>query len=238
MEKVIANITPNFAFKFSQKSSSYFASLFYLTLVFAIYFINNSPIDYQQGNAVKIMYIHVPSAWLSLLIYSSIAILSIFSFIYQNPLFTTCSIALAPIGACFALITLVTGSIWGKPMWGTWWVFDARLTSTLVLFLLYLGYISLYMAYDSLIMGSKIAAILAIIGFINVPIVKFSVDIWNSLHQPASILRKEGIAIDPSMLKPLLITFLALIFYSLHLFTTRLNTLLLKRKISRNLQRR
>ena len=170
----------------------------------------SSPIDYQQGDAVRIMYIHVPAAWMSLAIYCMIFILSVSIFIWKNPFLFLIAKNIAPIGALFTLIALITGSIWGKPIWNSWWVWDARLTSVLILFFLYLGYIMINKSFNNDEKGQKISAIIAIVGFINVPIIKFSVDFWNSLHQPASIFRSGGIAIDPSMLKPLL---LMLLFY-------------------------
>lgn len=176
-----------------------------------------SPIDYQQSNAVRIMYIHVPSAWMALIIYSIMAFSNLSGFIWKNPFSYILAKAIAPIGAVFTIITLITGSIWGKPIWGTWWVWDARLTSVLILFFLYLGYIILVYSFDDRNKGEKIAAIISIIGFINIPIIKFSVEFWNSLHQPASIIRLKGIAIDDAMLKPLLLMFFAYISYFIFL---------------------
>ena len=172
-----------------------------------------SPMDYQQFDAVRIMYVHVPCAWLSLIIYSIMAISNISGFIWRNPFSYLIAKAIAPIGAIFTLITLITGSIWGQPIWGTWWVWDARLTSVLILFFLYLGYIILVNSFDDKLKGEKIAAIISIIGFINIPIIKFSVEFWNSLHQPASILRSKGIAIAPEMLTPLMLMFGAFCCY-------------------------
>lgn len=172
-----------------------------------------SPIDYQQGNAVRIMYIHVPAAWMALIIYSIMALSNLSGFIWKNPFSYLLARSIAPIGAMFTLITLITGSIWGKPIWGTWWVWDARLTSVLILFFLYLGYIILANSFDDKTKGEKIAALISIIGFINIPIIKFSVEFWNSLHQPASIIRLKGIAIDSQMLKPLLLMFMFYISY-------------------------
>ncbi len=172
-----------------------------------------SPVDYQQFDAVRIMYIHVPSAWLSLMVYSIMAISNLSGFIWKNPFSYLIAKAIAPIGAMFTLITLITGSLWGQPIWGTWWVWDARLTSVLILFFLYLGYIILVNAFDDIAKGEKIAAIISIIGFINIPIIKFSVEFWNSLHQPASILRSKGVSIAPEMLKPLLLMFSAFMCY-------------------------
>ena len=200
-----------FLFKNFEKNFRFFApfslAAFVLFLFFAIPAIINSPNDYQQSNAVKIMYIHVPAAWMALLIYSLMAVFNISGFIWKNPFFYLIARSIAIIGAVFTFITLVTGSIWGKPIWGAWWVWDARLTSVLVLFFLYLGYLMLLNSFDSREKGEKIAAIIAIVGFVNVPIIKFSVEYWNSLHQSASIMRKGGVAIDPAMLKPLLLMF-------------------------------
>ena len=148
-----------------------------------------SPADYQQGETVRIMYIHVPSAWMAMFAYAFIAVASAVGLIWKHPVAHVCALAAAPIGACFTLICLTTGSLWGKPMWGTWWVWDARLTSVLVLFFLYLGFIALANAFDDAARGEKASAILALIGAVNLPIIKFSVDWWNTLHQPASITR-------------------------------------------------
>ena len=183
-----------------------------------------SPVDYQQGEMVRIMYIHVPSAWMSLMIYSFIAICSFSSLVWRVRLTYILAIAAAPIGMMFSLITLVTGSIWGKPIWGTWWVWDARLTSMLVLFFIYIGYISIVNSGNNILRAEKPACVLAIIGFINIPIVKFSVDIWYSLHQPASIIKLSGPSIHNSMLVPLLIMFASfcILFVLLLLMRTRI----------------
>lgn len=202
--------------------------------ILAIPAILNSPPDYQQGNAVKIMYIHVPAAWMALLIYSLMAIFNISAFIWKNPFFYLISRSIAVIGAVFTFITLVTGSIWGKPIWGTWWVWDARLTSVLILFFLYLGYIILLDAFDNKEKGEKIAAIISIIGFINVPIIKFSVEYWNSLHQSASIMRSKGVAIDGAMLKPLLLMFGLYFCYFVFLSLLKVKSAILIKKNQRN----
>lgn len=194
-----------------------------------------SPIDYQQFDAVRIMYIHVPCAWLSMMIYSVMAISNVSGFIWKNPFSYLIAKSIAPIGATFTLITLITGSIWGKPIWGTWWVWDARLTSVLILFFLYLGYIILVNSFDDISKGEKIAAIISIIGFINIPIIKFSVEFWNSLHQPASIIRSGGVAIAPEMLKPLLLMFAALFSYFIALSLIRIRNEINLNKIRRKL---
>lgn len=202
-----------------------------ITFAFGLYLaLFASPQDYQQGEMVRIMYVHVPAAWMSLGIYIFIALCSLSSIVWKTRLSFFLSISAAPIGATFALITLVTGSLWGKPMWGTWWVWDARLTSMFVLFLLYLSYIAVVNAGDDLFRAEKPAAVIALMGAVNVPIVKFSVDIWNSLHQPASILRSGGIAIHNSMLTPLIIMFLAYVLYFLVILTLRCSNMLAKLK--------
>lgn len=203
---------------------------FLVFLTLAIPAILNSPIDYQQSNAVKIMYVHVPAAWMALLIYTLLAVFNLSGFIWKNPFFYLIARSIAAIGATFAFITLVTGSIWGKPIWGTWWVWDARLTSVLILFFLYLCYIILLDSFDDRSKGERIAAIISIVGFINVPIVKFSVEYWNSLHQPASILRKGGVAIDPLMMKPLLLMFGVYFSYFVFLSLLRVRTEILNKK--------
>jgi len=177
-----------------------------LGLYFALF---NSPADYQQGETVRIMYVHVPAAWMALACYTAIAVSSAAGFIWKHPLADVAAKETAPIGAAFTFLALFTGSLWGKPMWGAWWAWDARLTSVLILFFLYLGYMALWRAIPDKTRAAKLAAILAIVGFVNVPIIKFSVDWWNSLHQPASVLRGDGVAIHASMLTPLFLMFAA-----------------------------
>lgn len=189
---------------------------------FGIYYsIIASPADYQQGEMVRVMYIHVPAAWMALGIYIFIGICSLLSLVWKLRLTFIMALSAAPIGAAFAAITLITGSIWGKPIWGTWWVWDARLTSMLVLFLLYIAYISITKAGDDIFRTEKPASAIALLGVINVPIVKFSVDIWNSLHQPASVLRKSGPSIDNSMLLPLMLMFGAYITFFIAVWIMR-----------------
>lgn len=164
-----------------------------------------SPPDYQQGETVRIMYVHVPAAWMALFVYTMMAVASVVSLIWRHPLADVAARAAAPIGACFTALALVTGMLWGEPMWGTWWVWDARLTSVLVLFFLYLGYMALVRAIDNPAAAARAGAILALVGFVNVPIIKFSVDWWNTLHQPASVMKMGGPSIHPDMLLPLLL---------------------------------
>jgi heme exporter protein C len=192
-----------------------------------------SPADYQQGEYVRIMYVHVPSAWMALSIYSFIAAFGAAGLIWRNPLSHMVAIAAAPIGAAFTFICLVTGAMWGKPIWGTWWVWDARLTSVLILFFFYLGYMALYNSYDDKERAGRFSAILAIVGFINVPIIKFSVDWWNTLHQPASIIRSGGISIDKSMLIPLMLMFAGFASFFITVLIIRIKAEILERKLER-----
>ena len=182
-----------------------------------------APPDYQQGETVRIMFIHVPAAWLALFGYTVIAMAALGTLIWRHPLADVAAKTAAPIGATFTFIALVTGSLWGKPMWGTYWVWDARLTSMLVLFLLYLGLIALWQATEEPGRASRAAAILALVGAINIPIIKFSVDWWNTLHQPASVFRADGPTIDPSLLTPLFVMAAAFtaLFVLLHLIAMR-----------------
>ena len=164
-----------------------------------------SPIDYQQGDAVRIMYVHVPASWMALGVYAGLALTSFFYLIWRHPLADILAEAIAPLGATFTGLSLITGSIWGKPMWGTWWVWDARLTSVLILFFIYLGYLFLRSSIEDPILKGRVSACLAIFGMINLPIIKFSVDWWNTLHQPASVFRAQGSSIHPGMMKPLML---------------------------------
>lgn len=201
-----------------------FATGLYLTFFVA-------PPDYQQGQTVKIMFIHVPSAWLAMMGYSLIAVSSIGSLIWRHPLADVSAKAAAPIGAVFTFLALVTGSLWGKPMWGTFWVWDARLTSVLVLLFLYLGLIALWQSIEDASRAGRAAAILALVGFVNVPIIKFSVDWWNTLHQPASVARMDGPAIHSSILTPLMVMAAAFtcLFFVLHL--KAMTTEILRRRV-------
>jgi heme exporter protein C len=200
------------------------AALTALTIAIGLYlafFV--APPDYQQGETVKIMFIHVPSAWLAMWGYMLIAVAALGTLIWRHPLADVAAKAAAPIGATFTFLALVTGSLWGKPMWGTYWVWDARLTSMLVLFLLYLGLIALWQAIEEPGRAGRAAAILALVGAINIPIIKFSVDWWNTLHQPASVFRVGGSTIDPSLLIPLFVMLggFTLLFATLHLIAMR-----------------
>ncbi|THK38840.1 heme ABC transporter permease [Ensifer sp. MPMI2T] len=179
--------------------------------------------DYQQGETVRIMYVHVPAAWLSMMCYTVMAISALGTLVWRHPLADVSAKAAAPIGACFTFLALVTGSLWGKPMWGAWWVWDARLTSVFVLFLMYLGLIALNRAMDDPARSARVSAVLVLVGFVNIPIIKFSVEWWNTLHQPASVLRLDGPTIDPEFLWPLLTMAVAftLLFFTLHIAAMR-----------------
>ncbi len=201
--------------------------LFAAGLYFALF---ASPADYQQGDSVRIMYVHVPAAWVALGCYTMIAIMSGVSLIWKHPLADVAARSAAPLGVGFTVIVLATGSLWGKPTWGTWWVWDARLTSVLVLLFLYLGHIALTHAFDNPARGAKAAAILALVGFVNIPIIKFSVEWWNTLHQPASLVRAGGPAIDPSMLTPLLLMGIAFTLYFVTMLLVRMRADLAARK--------
>jgi heme exporter protein C len=182
-----------------------------------------APNDYQMGAVVKIMFLHVPAAWLSMFCWALMSFSAIGTLVWRHPLADVAAKAAAPVGAAFTLICLLTGSLWGRPMWGTYWVWDARLTSVLVLFLLYLGVIALYWTADDPNRGARGAAVLILVGAINLPIIKFSVDWWNTLHQPASVMKLGASAIDPTILHPLLVMALAffLLFFTLHLAAMR-----------------
>lgn len=182
-----------------------------------------APPDYQQGETVRIMFVHVPAAWLALMVYSIMALASAVAIVFRHPLADVAAKTAAPIGAVFCALALITGSIWGKPMWGAWWVWDARLTSMFVLMLLYVGYIAVWQAIEEPSRAAMIARIVALVGAVNIPIIKFSVNWWNSLHQPASVFRMGGPTIDRSMLWPLLVMGLAytLLFLALHLTSMR-----------------
>src|SRR3954453_8642811 len=206
------------------------ASLFVLALGL-VWSLVLAPPDYQQGESVRIMFIHVPAAWMALSVYLFVAIASAVALVWRHPLAEIAAQAAAPIGAAFTLVCLATGSLWGRPMWGAWWVWDARLTSVLVLFFLYLGYIALVNAFDDRGRGARAGALLALVGVVNLPIIKFSVDWWNTLHQPASVVRLGGPKIDPSMLAPLLLMAVAFTLLFAWLLLVRMRTALNERKL-------
>ncbi|MBZ9937990.1 heme ABC transporter permease [Mesorhizobium sp. BR1-1-16] len=190
-----------------------------------------APPDYQQGETVRIMFIHVPAAWLSMFGYGLMAVSALGTLVWRHPLADVAARAIAPVGAAFTLIALITGSLWGKPMWGTWWEWDARLTSVLVLFLMYLGLIALWNAIEDPNRAGRVAAVLILVGSVNLPIIKFSVDWWNTLHQGASVFRMGGSTIDPSLLYPLLICAIGATLLFLALVIMAMKNEILRRRI-------
>jgi heme exporter protein C len=199
--------------------------------LFAAFFL--VPPDYQQGETVRIMYIHVPAAWLGMFAYIVMTSASLGVLVWRHPLADAAQKTAAPLGAVFTFVCLITGSLWGKPMWGTYWVWDARLTSYLVLFLLYLGIIAIRQTMDDTPRGARVAAIMTLVGLIDIPIIKFSVDWWNTLHQPASVFRAGGSTISGSMLWPLLVMAVgaSALFLTLHFMALRNE--ILRRRIAR-----
>ncbi|MCZ2203422.1 heme ABC transporter permease [Bartonella sp. A05] len=192
-------------------------TLFFLSL--GLVLIINSPDDYQQGITVRIMYLHVPFAWLSLFCYTMMSVAALSSLFWDYYLADIALKCGAPIGAMFTVLTLITGALWGRPTWGTWWVWDARLTSFLILFFIYLAIVSLSCAFDNRIKAARATAILTLVGSVNIPIIKFSVNWWNTLHQSASLLRSGGTTIDKTMLWPLIVMMFCFtfLFILLHL---------------------
>ena len=224
-------LEPNKIFQITSKAPKYVLLLFVIVLsVGLVEALILSPEDYKQSDAVRIMYVHVPAAWISLGIFSSITVLSISGFIFKNKNFFLISKSLAPSGFVFNVIALVTGSIWGKPTWGTWWAWDARITSMLILALFYALYLISWRIYENEEKVFKISTFITILGIINVPIIKYSVDWWNTLHQPASINILSKSSIHSSMLYPLLIMTAAFALFSLLIFLMKYNTELIKIK--------
>ena len=222
---------PNKIFSITSRAPKYVLILFVIVLsIGLIESLILSPEDYKQGHSVRIMYVHVPAAWITLGIFSTITLLSIFGYIFKIKNFFLISKSFAPSGFIFNLIALVTGSIWGKPTWGTWWAWDARITSMLILALFYLIYLLAWRIYDDKDQVYKITSIITILGIINVPITKYSVDWWNTLHQPASISIMSKSSIHSSMLLPLMIMTAAFALFSLLIFLMKYNTELIKIK--------
>ena len=219
--------------KFSKFTDIIFKPLMLISLIVVIVgliLVYLSPLDYQQGLTVKIMYIHVPSAWLALLTYTIMTIYSIIGIAFKMPFSFIVNKAVAPIGAVFTLLCLISGSLWGKPMWGTWWVWDARLTSVAILLLIYLIIIFLNQTFENRDVREKTIAIFIIIGSINLPIIKFSVDWWNTLHQPASVSKLSSPSMDSSMLQPLLVMTVAFSLVGLIIAILRIKAEILIRK--------
>ncbi|MDC3012871.1 heme ABC transporter permease CcmC [Candidatus Pelagibacter sp.] len=224
-------LEPNRIFSITSKAPKYVLLLFILVVSIGLTeALILSPEDYKQSHSVRIMYVHVPAAWISLGIFSTITILSIVGYIFKIKNFFLISKSLAPSGFVFNVIALVTGSIWGKPTWGTWWAWDARITSMLILALFYLMYLIAWRIYEDKEQVFKVTSIITILGIINVPIIKYSVDWWNTLHQPASINILSKSTIHSSMLVPLLIMTAAFALFSLLIFLMKYNTELIKIK--------
>ena len=222
---------PNKIFSVTSRAPRYILFLFIIVIsIGLIEALILSPEDYKQSHSVRIMYVHVPAAWISLGIFSTITILSLVGFIFKIRNFFLISKSLAPSGLVFNIIALVTGSIWGKPTWGTWWAWDARITSMLILVIFYIMYLVAWRIYDDNDKAFKITSIITILGIINVPIIKYSVDWWNTLHQPASINILSKSSIHASMLFPLLIMTAAFALFSLLIFLMKYNTELIKIK--------
>jgi heme exporter protein C len=224
----------SFFFRHRKYIAAVLGALFIASTLISILMIIDSPEDYLQGIFVKIMYIHVPSAQLGLGCYIMLGLFSGLFFVYKNPGYDILCSAIAPIGAIYTFITLVTGAIWGKPTWGTWWVWDARLTSMLILLLIFIAYLSLRNSlHRDDESNAKIAAVFAIFGLVNVPTIKFSVYLWSTLHQTSSIFGYNGISIHKSMLYPLIASGISFAIFTCLLLLININTEILKRKLSR-----
>ena len=215
----------------AQRGLPWLAALTDLAFAAGLYLAAGAPDDYQQGATAKIMFIHVPSAWLAMGCWALMSVAALGTLVWRHPLADVAAKAAAPIGAAFTFVCLVTGSLWGRPMWGTYWVWDARLTSVFVLFLMYLGVLALWRTVDDPSRAGRAVAILTLVGAVNLPIIKFSVDWWNTLHQPASVLRLGGAAIHPALLYPLLAMALALLLLFLTLHVAAMRNEILRRRV-------
>jgi heme exporter protein CcmC len=204
------------------------ALLFALGLYFAFF---NSPADYQMGDTVRIMYVHVPSAWLSQFVYGAMAVSALGTLVWRHPMADVSMKAAAPLGAAFTAMALFTGSMWGRPTWGTFWEWDGRMTSTLVLLFIYLGIVALWRAFDDQLRAARVIAVFTLVGAVNVPIIKFSVDWWSTLHQPASVFRADGPTMPPSLLIPLFIMFFAFTFLFVTLQVVTMRTEVRRRRV-------
>ncbi|MGZ5827167.1 MAG: heme ABC transporter permease [Xanthobacteraceae bacterium] len=220
---LIGLANPSRFLKFAKRVLPWLIAATAITFAAGLWLSAQAPDDYQQGATVKIMFIHVPNAWLSTMVWGVMSIAALGTLVWRHPLADVAAKCAAPIGAAFTFLALVTGSLWGRPMWGTYWVWDARLTSVLVLFLMYLGVIAMWRTVEDPSRAARAAAVLTLVGAINLPIIKFSVDWWNTLHQPSSVLRLGGPTIDPSILIPLLVMALAftLLFATLQIAAMR-----------------
>jgi heme exporter protein C len=225
---------PSFVLRFVKRAIPIFAVLSAVLIAVGLYLVFFvAPSDYQQGDTVKIMYIHVPAAWLGMFAYMVMSSAALGTLVWRHPVADAAQKAAAPLGAMFTFVCLVTGSLWGKPMWGTYWVWDARLTSMLVLLLIYLALIALWQTIEEPQRAARAAAVMTLVGLVNIPIIKFSVDWWNTLHQPASVFKTSGPAIYSSMLWPLLIMAVgaSCLFMTLHMMSIRNE--ILRRRLDR-----
>ena len=230
-------INPTRIFHWIEKLINFINSIFFILLVVALTFaLILSPPDYLQGNDVRIMYVHVPAAWIGLMSFTSIALLSILNFVFKLKNLNLITKSIAPIGLMFTCLAIVTGSLWGQPTWGTWWAWDARLTSMIILALFYLGFIFSHKFILQEEKANKISSIIVIIGLINIPIIKYSVDWWNTLHQPASIKLTGTSTIHSSMLIPLLLMFFVMLMYCALIFLMKYKTEIIRIK-KKNLKR-
>ena len=230
-------LNPSKIFNWIEKLISFINSIFFILLIIALMFaLLLSPPDYLQGDSVRIMYVHVPSAWIGLASFTSIAFLSIANFVFKIKNIKLITKSIAPIGLMFTCLAIVTGSLWGQPTWGTWWAWDARITSMLILALFYIGFIAAHKFIYEQERANKISSIVAIIGLINVPIIKYSVEWWNTLHQPASIKLTGSSTIHSSMLMPLILMFFVLLLYCALIFLMKYKTEIIRIK-KKNLKR-
>ena len=230
-------INPSRIFHWIEKLINFINSIFFILLIIALTFaLILSPPDYLQGDSVRIMYVHVPSAWIGLASFTSIALLSILNFIFKIKNLNLITKSIAPIGLMFTCLAIVTGSLWGQPTWGTWWAWDARITSMLILAIFYIGFITTHKFISEEGRANKISSIIAIIGLINVPIIKYSVEWWNTLHQPSSIKLTGSSTIHSSMLMPLMLMFFVLLLYCALIFLMKYKTEIIRIK-KKNLKR-
>ena len=230
-------LSPSNIFYWIEKLISFINSIFFILLIVALSFaLIFSPPDYLQGDSVRIMYVHVPSAWIGLASFTCIALLSIANFIFKTKNLIIITKSIAPLGLMFTCLAIITGSLWGQPTWGTWWAWDARLTSMVILALFYIGYIVAHKFILPDEKANKISSIIVIVGLINIPIIKFSVDWWNTLHQPASIKLIGTNTIHSSMLTPLLLMFFVMLLYCALIFLMKYKTEIIRMK-KKNLKR-
>jgi len=231
---MLKNFFPNKVISLANtKINSLIVLLIIILTIGLVYSLFISPPDYIQGDSVRIMYVHVPSSFIALGFFGFIGAASIFNLIFKIKFASLLAKSLAPIGCIFTLISIVTGSLWGKPTWGTWWVWDARLTSMLILFIFYLAYILTWKFLDNFEKANKISSIIGIIGLLNIPVIKYSVDWWNTLHQPSSITLTSAPTIHYTMLVPLIIMFIGMLIYSLIIFLMRYKTEAIKVKLNK-----